>query len=108
MLYQQYKNQYVSLGQTTMSDTMGQAAGLTGGYGNTYAYSAGAAAYNNYIQQLNNMIPELYENARESYQEEGNELYRLYSLYVNAEKSDYEKYRDDVKRLAVRKRLLLQ
>ena len=79
-----------------MSDTMGQAAGLTGGYGNTYAYSAGAAAYNNYIQQLNNMIPELYENARESYQEEGNELYRLYSLYVNAEKSDYEKYRDDV------------
>lgn len=42
------------------------------------------------------MIPELYENARESYQEEGNELYRLYSLYVNAEKSDYEKYRDDV------------
>ena len=96
MLYQQYKNQYVSLGQTAMSDTMGQAAGLTGGYGNTYAYSAGAAAYNNYIQQLNNMIPELYENARESYQEEGNELYRLYSLYVNAEKSDYEKYRDDV------------
>ena len=37
MLYQQYKNQYVSLGQTAMSDTMGQAAGLTGGYGNTYA-----------------------------------------------------------------------
>lgn len=96
MLYQQYKEQYVNLGQAAMQDTMGQASGLTGGYGNTYAYSAGAGAYNQYIQQLNNMVPEFYENARNAYQEEEDELYRLYSLYVNADKSDYEKYRNSI------------
>ena len=39
MLYQQYKDQYVNLGQMAMKDTMGQDAALTGGYGSSYGQS---------------------------------------------------------------------
>lgn len=95
-LYQQYRQSYMNAGKQAMEDVSGQAASLTGGYGNTYAASASSAAYESYIQKLNDRIPELYSNARQNYEAEGDELYRLYSLYVGAERSDYEKYRDSV------------
>ena len=47
-LYQQYKDQYTTQGQMAMMDTMGQAAALTGGYGNSYAQSVGQQAYQGY------------------------------------------------------------
>ena len=34
-LYQQYKDQYTTQGKLAMMDTMGQAAAMTGGYGNS-------------------------------------------------------------------------
>ena len=40
-LYQMYKDQYITNGQRAMQDTMGQAATMTGGYGNSYATAAG-------------------------------------------------------------------
>ena len=60
MLYQQYKDQYQLMGKQAMQDTMGQAAALTGGFGNSYAATAGNQAYQGNLQQLNNKIPELY------------------------------------------------
>ncbi|GFI61260.1 hypothetical protein IMSAG049_00417 [Clostridiales bacterium] len=95
-LYQQYKEGYMSAGRRAMEDVSGQAAALTGGYGNTYAETASSAAYDRYLQQLNERIPELYERSRAAYDNEGNELYKLYSMYMNAEKADYEKYRDEL------------
>ncbi len=96
ILYQQYRDSYMNTGRQAMEDTIGQASALTGGYGNTYAQSAGSAAYESYLQKLNERIPELYENARNAYEAEGDELYRLYSLYLEADRSDYDKYRDSV------------
>ena len=58
-LYQQYKDRYVNLGQQAMMDTMGQAAKLTGGYGNSNAQMVGQQAYQNYLQGLTDKIPEL-------------------------------------------------
>ena len=40
-LYQQYKDQFINQGQLAMQDAMGQAAAMTGGYGNSYAQSVG-------------------------------------------------------------------
>ena len=62
-LYKQYKDQYVNLGKQAMVDTMGQAAALTGGYGNSYAATVGNQAYQSYLSQLNNVVPELYDKA---------------------------------------------
>lgn len=94
-LYMQYRESYMNAGKQAMEDTYGQAASLTGGYGNTYAQAAASSAYEGYLQKLGAKIPELYQNARDTYEKEGDELYRLYSLYANADKSDYSRYRDE-------------
>ena len=95
-LYQQYKDQYVNQGKMAMMDTMGQAAALTGGYGNSYAQSVGQQAYQGYLQQLNDKIPELYQLAMNKYQMEGDDLYNQYSLLSTQDQQDYGKYRDTV------------
>ena len=74
-LYQQYKKQYTDLGKLAMEDTTGQAAALTGGYGNSYAQTVGQQTYNRYMQQLSAAVPELYNAAYNRYQAEGEALY---------------------------------
>ena len=93
-LYQQYKDQYTTQGKMAMMDTMGQAATLTGGYGNSYAQTAGQQAYQGYLQQLNERVPELYQLALNQYNAEGNALYDQASLMASMEEQDYGRYRD--------------
>ena len=95
-LYQQYKDQYMLQGQQAMMDTMGQAAAMTGGYGNSYAQTVGQQTYQGYLQQLNDRVPELYQLALSQYNREGDELYSQYGLYADRENQDYGRYRDTV------------
>ena len=95
-LYQQYKDQYMLQGQQAMMDTMGQAAAMTGGYGNSYAQSVGQQTYQGYLQQLNDKVPELYQLALDQYNREGEDLYNQYGLYADRENTDYGRYRDTV------------
>ena len=95
-LYQQYKDQYTTQGKMAMMDTMGQAAALTGGYGNSYAQSVGQQAYQGYLQQLNDRIPELYQLALDQYNREGDEMYNQASLMASMEEQDYGRYRDQL------------
>lgn len=73
-LYQQYARQYQLLGRQAMEDTMGQAAGLTGGYGSSYSQNAGQQAYQQYLDRLNDAMPELYGQAWSRYNQEGQNL----------------------------------
>ena len=93
-LYQQYKYQYTALGKLAMQDTMGQAAAMTGGYGSSYASSAGNQAFQQYLSQLNEVVPELYGMARDQYNQEGQELYNQYGLLADQENQDYGRYMD--------------
>ena len=95
-LYQQYKDQYMLQGQKAMMDTMGQAQAMTGGYGNSYAQGVGQQAYQGYMQQLNDKIPELYQLALSKYQMEGDELKDQYSILGAKEDQDYGRYRDQM------------
>ena len=95
-LYQQYKDQYMLQGQQAMMDTMGQAAALTGGYGNSYAQTAGQQTYQGYLQQLNDRIPDLYQLALSKYQMEGNALADQYAMLGAREDQDYGRHRDQV------------
>ena len=95
-LYNQYKDQYMAAGKTAMQDTMGQAAAMTGGYGNSYAQAVGQQQYQAYLQQLNDKIPELYQLARDSYDRDVNNLYNQYGLLSDAEAKEYSRYRDEV------------
>jgi peptidoglycan hydrolase-like protein with peptidoglycan-binding domain len=95
-LYNQYKDQYIQQGQMAMMDTMGQAAAMTGGYGNSYAQTVGQQAYNQQLSQLNNVMPELYQMAYNRYNQEGQDLLNMYDLYAGLSADDYGKYRDSV------------
>lgn len=96
MLYQQYKDQFVRNGQQAMQDTLGQAASLTGGYDNSYAQSAAQQTYQGYMAQLNDKVPELYQSALNRYQQEGDELYKKFSMAQEMYDKDYNQYRDKV------------
>ena len=93
-LYHQYRDNYVNLGKQAMMDTMGQAAALTGGYGSSYGQMAGQQAYTGYLQQLNNVIPELYQLALDTYDRQGQRLYNQYGLLSDREGLDYSRYQD--------------
>lgn len=94
-LYQQYKDRYVGQGRMAMMDTMGQAQAMTGGYGNSYAQSVGQQTYQNYLQGLNDKIPELYNLALSKYQMEGDQLKDQYSILGNREAQDYGRWAAD-------------
>ena len=78
-LFQQAKEQYQTMGKTAMADTIGQASAMTGGYGNSYATTAGAQAYNAYLQELNNSIGDYYAMALSSYNAETDRLNSTFS-----------------------------
>lgn len=91
-LYQQYANQYQRLGNQAMQDTLGQAAGLTGGYNSSYAQSAGQQAYQGYLDKLNDIVPELYGQAYSRYAAEGDRIANAAQLAAQGygqEQTDY-------------------
>lgn len=125
-LYRQYQNQAAENGRLAMADAVGQAAALTGGYGNSYAQSVGQQAYYKELGTLADRIPELYNLAMEQYQMKNQNLKDKYSLlsgqkqdafdqyqtslsawqqeanqlwktYTDARDADYDSYRDAVK-----------
>lgn len=93
-MYQSLKNQYVHQGRRAMEDTMGQAAGLTGGYGSTYAQGVGNQAYNEYLTQLNGQIAGLAQQARANWDAEGDRMLDRYNLALNAANTAYGQARD--------------
>ncbi len=95
-LYQQYVQDYTRQGQMAMRDTMGQAAALTGGYGSSYAQSVGQQQYDAYLQRLADILPETYGMALDAYRAEGEGLSDKLRTAQTLEKSDYERYLDEL------------
>lgn len=83
-------------GQQAMRDTMGAASALTGGYGSTYAQTAGSQAYDQYLAALNDKVPELEQNAYNRYLNEGNEMHNRLNALQGLDDTDYSRYRDTV------------
>ena len=95
-LYQQYKDRYTQMGKQAMRDTVGQAAALTGGYGNTYAQNVGQQAYGQYMQGLTDKIPELYQLALDKYDRDAAAEKEKYSLLTDADNTDYSRWGDQM------------
>lgn len=98
-LYQQYKDQYVRQGKLASADVMGQAAAMTGGYGNSYAATVGNQAYQSYLQQLNDRVPELYQAALDRYNMGKEDLYNKYGLLMKEYEREYGLYSDEYNKL---------
>ena len=73
-LYRQYAARYQQAARQGMQDTMGQAAAMTGGYGNSYATAAANQAYANQMAGLNDRAMDLYQLAAENYDRDTNNL----------------------------------
>lgn len=95
-LYQQYKDKYINQGRLAMADTMGQASAMTGGYGSSYAVTAGNQAYQSHLQNLNDIVPQLYQMAYERYNQEGEDLKTKYSMLSDLYNTEYGEFRDNV------------
>ena len=92
-LYQQYKDKYIQQGKMAMADTIGQASAMTGGYGNSYAQSVGQQMYQKELQNLNDVVPELWQLAYDKYQAEGQDLYNQYALLSDDYKREFDEWK---------------
>lgn len=95
-IYQQYKDRYTQQGKQAMQDTMASAAGLTGGYGNSYAAAAGQQEYDRYLQGLNDVIPQLAQNAYEKWQAGGDDMIKQLQLMQGMDEDAYNRSRDQL------------
>ena len=99
-LYKQYAEQYAKQGKLAADNVQAIASARTGGYGNTYAQTVGQQQYNQYMSQLNEVIPELYQMAYSRYQDEGNDALNRYKLLSDEEAKDYDRFSDSYTRWA--------
>lgn len=94
-LYHQYKDQYMAGGKKAMQDTMAEAAALTGGYGNSYASTAGNLAYQQYLSGLNDVIPDLHNQAYNEWLSGGQKLIDQMALLQGLDDTAYARHRDN-------------
>ena len=80
-MYAIYRDQYLNDAKLAQQDATAQAAGLTGGYGSSYASSMGNQAYNGVMQRFDDKAAELYENAYNRYLNEGQAMLDAAALY---------------------------
>lgn len=93
-LYRKYKADYTSMGRRAMQDGMGQAAALTGGYSSSYAQSVGQQRYDEYLEKLGGVLPELYSLAYSRYKDDGDALRERYDMLSALRDREYEEYTD--------------
>lgn len=93
-LFTMSRDQSVKNARLAMEDTLGKAASLTGGYGNTYALGAAQQAYNNELSSLTELIPELYEAAYGRFSDERDAIADSISLLSDLDGAEFEKYMD--------------
>ena len=94
--FQSYARQYAAQGRSAMTDTLGQAAHLTGGYGSSYAQSAAQQSYQRYLQQLSDVLPQLQSAAYTRYRDARDALLDRYQLLQEQESASYDRWQDQV------------
>lgn len=93
-LYRQYRDQYTRQGRQAMEDTIGIAAALNGGYSSSYGVTAGQQAYQGYLSQLADVVPELYRLAYQKYTDEGQALQERFDALSRERSEAYDAHQD--------------
>lgn len=91
-LYRQYKDQAVKNGKLAMMDTLGQSAGLTGGYGSSYGQTAAQQSYLKSMDGLADKAAAFYDRAKEEYDRQGQQDRTAYDLLQQRESGDKSQY----------------
>lgn len=95
-LYRMYSQEYRKRGKDASRDVLGQAAALTGGYNNSYAQSVAQQRYQDYLLQLNDIIPDLQNAAYQRYLADRSDLKDQFNMAQQLRSNEYNAYRDTV------------
>lgn len=95
-LYQQYAESYTREGQRAMQDTLGQISARTGGLASSYAGTAAQQSYNQYMSELNDKIPDLYQLAYGIYSDEYNRALQQLQTAIDLDQMNYTRYLDEI------------
>lgn len=95
-LFRAYAQQYQQDAKQAQLNAQGQAAALTGGYGNSWAQTAGQQAYQQAMLPLYDKGMELYDRAYQKYRDDQQALKDQYGMLADADQTDYGRYRDTV------------
>ena len=95
-LYQQYADSYARTGGRAMEDALGIIAAQTGGLASSYAATAAQQTYGKYMQELNDMIPELQQLAYNMYLNDGKADMETMNLLMGLENMQYGQYLDSL------------
>ena len=90
-LFQQMLASQKEAGEKAMEDTVARSAALTGGYGNSWAQSAGQQAYDQQIRAAYDQLPQYYQLAMNAHNMETEELMRKYSLLSEADQKEFDR-----------------
>lgn len=93
-LYQFYQDRYQRNGDKAMRDTLGAQAARTGGLSSSYAGSVAQQSYNDYMQGLNDIVPELYKLAYSMYKDDEDSQRANVEMLRALEQGDYAKFQD--------------
>ena len=93
-VWQAYQKQYRREGQRATEDTLGRAAGMTGGMPSSYAVTAASQAGNYYASQLSDKLPQLYRDAYDRYLKEYERQLGLSEAYGQADTTEYGRWLD--------------
>lgn len=95
-LFKAYADLYTQKGKQASQDAMGQAAALTGGYGNSYGQMVGQQTYDQYLLSLFDKGMDLRDRAYQAHRDAQGDLINAYGLTADADSRDYDRYRDTV------------
>lgn len=90
-VYNQAREAYIRQGQLAAKDVQAQAAAMTGGYGNSYGAMAAQQQYNMALTQMNDIVPQLEQNAYGRWQDEQNRNLSLAQIYLDRENQLYNR-----------------
>ena len=95
-LYESYRKRYTREGSRAMQDVLASAAAMTGGLPSSYAVTAAQETNDNYMEKLQDVLPQLYSIAYGRWQDEGNNMRQNLSLLQAEEQQDYNRGRDNI------------
>ena len=84
--YKEYARLMRENGKRAMEDTIGKASALTGGYANSFAASAGAGAYGDYMKQAADAMPYFRQQARSEFDAENQDILNRLGI-INSQRS---------------------
>lgn len=95
-LWPVYKKQYLREGERATANALGQAAAATGGRPSSYAVNAATQAGDYYATKLNDIIPQLYQQAYDRWANKYSMMQQDLGAVNNQEQLDYAKFLDQL------------